>query len=170
MPYLLNPSERLSRSCLFGRFITTIQLSLSGRESVPPSALLASMSVCLLGWYVWTFCLQNLPTLQAGASSLIDASLRNNDLQTAKSLLAEAQSGRQKLSTNTVNSLLNSLAKTAEIAEIVQIVIKLTQQGFVPDKYTYTALLAACNYADAGELAFTVWRYAFCTSSFAGII
>lgn len=100
---------------------------------------------------------QDLP-LQAGTSSLIDSALANEDLPNAMALLSKAQSKRQKLDIHTVNSALHSLAKTGDLKQMSEIILKLAKTGLVADKYTYTALLTACSYADAGELGFTIWR------------
>jgi len=59
---------------------------------------------------------------------------------------------------HTVNAMLNTIAKTGDLEKVVEVVTALAERGFVADKYTYSAILNACQHANAGELAFTIWR------------
>ena len=63
-----------------------------------------------------------------------------------------------QLSAHTVNRLINQLGRSKQLEEAVDVVTTLTSKGFAADKFTFTALLNACQRVNAGELAFTIWR------------
>lgn len=96
--------------------------------------------------------------LQGVISNLVDACLENSELDTARSLFDRAHSTGLQLSVHTVNAVLNAFAKTGRLEEVAGLLQRATDAGFEPDKYTYTAVLSACQYANAGHLAFSVWR------------
>jgi pentatricopeptide repeat protein len=102
-----------------------------------------------------------LVIVQAILSSMIGVFLESKDLDTAMRLFREAQESDIHLSDHTVNAMLNAIAKTGDLEKVVKTVTTLAKKGFEADKYTYTAILNACQRADAGELAFTIWRQAF---------
>ena len=80
------------------------------------------------------------------------------DTATAGRLFQEALASEVQLSAHTVNRLINQLGRSGQLEEAVRVVTTLTSKGFAADKFTFTALLNACQRVNAGELAFTIWR------------
>lgn len=99
-----------------------------------------------------------LSGLQGILSNLIDAALDTEDTATAGRLFQEALASEVQLSAHTINRLINQLGRSKQLEEAVDVVTTLTSKGFAADKFTFTALLNACQRVNAGELAFTIWR------------
>ena len=89
---------------------------------------------------------------------MITVFLNCNQPATALEIFQEAQQAGIQLSQHAMNAVLTAVGKTGDLERLSDIVLQLGMRGFKADKYTCSAILNACQHADAGELAFTLWR------------
>ena len=98
--------------------------------------------------------------LQDILSSVMTVFLNNNQTATAQQLFHEAYQADIQLSQHALNALLTAVGKTGDLEQLIELVLQMAERGFEADKYTCSAILNACQHADAGELAFCLWRWA----------
>lgn len=89
---------------------------------------------------------------------MVTVFLNSNQTCTALQLFHEAQQAGIRLSQHAVNALLTAVGKTGDLERLTEIVLQVAKEGFEADKYTCAAILNACQHANAGELAFSLWR------------
>ena len=95
----------------------------------------------------------------AARSCLLGACLRNGDLEAAQGVYAQMKGDRSNPHVASgYNAMVNAHAEAARLADAVLVVEDMGAAGVPLDKYTYGALIKACQRSLEPEMAFEIYK------------
>jgi len=91
------------------------------------------------------------------SAALINACLKCGDWQGAKKVYLEMKILPGQHRPQSYNVMINAHAEAARLGDVLAVVEDMRRGDVLPDKYTFGALIKACQYTSQGELGFEVF-------------